>query len=179
MLSTPVLWVDYNKFVYMHYLSYIQYICQMGITYPLNLMSPSGAQGYVYSTFLKQYNPLRDPQRGGQVARDQQPDHQQQQPVMVEEDFDDISLFVSGSGSSSLRSFSLNTTDSCSTLSGLQGEPDNPEDQGVSVDGDDVLDDTQQVLIKCSTKYYQNRFAAVVPCDVVTLLCFHIMASDH
>lgn len=108
------------------------------------LVQTGGAQGYVYSTFLKQYNPLRDPQRGGQVARDQQPDHQQQQPVMVEEDFDDISLFVSGSGSSSLRSFSLNTTDSCSTLSGLQGEPDNPEDQGVSVDGDDVLDDTQQ-----------------------------------
>uniref|UniRef100_A0A3Q3N307 Rho guanine nucleotide exchange factor (GEF) 38 n=1 Tax=Labrus bergylta TaxID=56723 RepID=A0A3Q3N307_9LABR len=68
--------------------------------------------GYVYSTFLKQYNPLRDSMR----------------PVMVDEDFDDISLFVSGSGSSSLRSFNLNTTDSSSTLSVLQGEQESPEE---------------------------------------------------
>ncbi|TNN61944.1 Rho guanine nucleotide exchange factor 38 [Liparis tanakae] len=47
---------------------------------------------------------------------------------MVDEDFDDLSLFVSGSGSSSLRSFSLNTTDSGSILSGLQGEQESPED---------------------------------------------------
>ncbi len=47
---------------------------------------------------------------------------QQQPPAMADEDFDDLSLFVSGSGSSSLRSFNLNTTDSNSTHSGLQGE---------------------------------------------------------
>uniref|UniRef100_A0A8D0CNN6 Dynamin-binding protein n=1 Tax=Sander lucioperca TaxID=283035 RepID=A0A8D0CNN6_SANLU len=81
--------------------------------------------GYVYSTFLKQYNPLRDSQRKGQMAKEQQ---QQQPPAMVDEDFDDLSLFVSGSGSSSLRSFNLNNTDSSSTLSGLQGEPESPED---------------------------------------------------
>lgn len=88
-----------------------------------------GAQGYVYSTFLKQYNPLRDSQRGGRRPKDQQQQQQPQQPpaAMADEDFDDISLFVSGSGSSSLRSFNLNTTDSGSTLSGLQGEPEGPE----------------------------------------------------
>ncbi|KAI3353135.1 hypothetical protein L3Q82_019686 [Scortum barcoo] len=81
-------------------------------------------QGYVYSTFLKQYNPLRDSQRAAQMAKEQQ----KQPPAMVDEDFDDLSLFVSGSGSSSLLSFNLNTTDSSSTLSGLQGEPESPED---------------------------------------------------
>uniref|UniRef100_A0A3Q3Q0E6 Dynamin-binding protein n=1 Tax=Monopterus albus TaxID=43700 RepID=A0A3Q3Q0E6_MONAL len=90
------------------------------------LVHTGGTQGYVYSTFLKQYNPLRDSQRAGQMAKEQQ--KQQQPPAMVDEDFDDISLFVSGSGSSSLRSFSLNTADSSSTLSGLQGELENPED---------------------------------------------------
>ncbi|TDH16275.1 hypothetical protein EPR50_G00018190 [Perca flavescens] len=89
------------------------------------LVHTGGTQGYVYSTFLKQYNPLRDSQRKGQMAKEQQ---QQQPPAMVDEDFDDLSLFVSGSGSSSLRSFNLNTTDSSSTLSGLQGEPESPED---------------------------------------------------
>ncbi|XP_037621243.1 rho guanine nucleotide exchange factor 38 isoform X1 [Sebastes umbrosus] len=89
------------------------------------LVHTGGTQGYVYSTFLKQYNPLRDSQRAGQMAKEQQ---QQQPPAMADEDFDDISLFVSGSGSSSLRSFNLNTTDSGSTLSGLQGEPESPED---------------------------------------------------
>ena len=84
-----------------------------------------GSQGYVYSTFLKQYNPLRDSQRKSKMAKEQQ---QQQPAAMVDEDFDDISLFVSGSGSSSLRSFNLNTTDSGSTLSGLQGESESPED---------------------------------------------------
>uniref|UniRef100_A0A8C6T724 Rho guanine nucleotide exchange factor (GEF) 38 n=1 Tax=Neogobius melanostomus TaxID=47308 RepID=A0A8C6T724_9GOBI len=79
------------------------------------------AQGYVYSTFLKQYNPLRDSQRGGQPVREQQLT-QQQQTAMADEDFDNISLFVSGSNRSSLCSFNLNTTDSGSILSGLQGE---------------------------------------------------------
>lgn len=59
------------------------------------------------------------------MAKEQQ---QQQVPAMVDDDFDNLSLFVSGSGSSSLRSFNLNTTDSSSTLSGLQGEPESPED---------------------------------------------------
>ncbi|KAL6110767.1 arhgef38 [Pungitius sinensis] len=96
------------------------------------LVHTGGTQGYVYSTFLKQYNPLRDSQRGGRRAKDHQQQQQQQQqqaPAMADEDFDDLSLFVSGSGSSSLRSFNLNlnTTDSGSTLSGLQGEPEGPE----------------------------------------------------
>ncbi|XP_008285387.1 rho guanine nucleotide exchange factor 38 [Stegastes partitus] len=89
------------------------------------LVHTGGTQGYVYSTFLKQYNPLRDSQRAGQMAKEQQ---QQQPPAMVDEDFDDLSLFVSGSGSSSLRSFNLNTTDSSSTLSGLQGELESADD---------------------------------------------------
>uniref|UniRef100_A0A3Q2XEI0 Dynamin-binding protein n=1 Tax=Hippocampus comes TaxID=109280 RepID=A0A3Q2XEI0_HIPCM len=82
------------------------------------LVHTGGKFGYVYSTFLKQYNPLRDSQRGGQLP-----------PAMADEDFDNLSLFVSGSGSSSLRSFSLNTTDSGSNLSGLQGELDTADDQ--------------------------------------------------
>ncbi|KAG8014736.1 Rho guanine nucleotide exchange factor 38, partial [Nibea albiflora] len=89
--------------------------------------------GYVYSTFLKQYNPLRDSQRAAQMVKEQQ---HQQPPVMVDEDFDDLSLFVSGSGSSSLRSFNLNTTDSSSTLSGLQGETESPEEVEMSVDAE-------------------------------------------
>ncbi|XP_054459800.1 rho guanine nucleotide exchange factor 38 isoform X1 [Anoplopoma fimbria] len=97
------------------------------------LVHTGGTQGYVYSTFLKQYNPLRDSQRGGQMAKEQQ---QQQPPAMVDEDFDDLSLFVSGSGSSSLRSFNLNTTDSGSTLSGLQGEPESLDDLEENVDTD-------------------------------------------
>lgn len=97
-----------------------------------------GTQGYVYSTFLKQYNPLRDSQRAGQMVKEQQ--QQQQPPPLADEDFDDLSLFVSGSGSSSLRSFNLNTTDSSSILSALQGEPESPEDL------EDTLDtEAQQV----------------------------------
>ncbi|XP_044045715.1 rho guanine nucleotide exchange factor 38 isoform X2 [Siniperca chuatsi] len=97
------------------------------------LVHTGGKQGYVYSTFLKQYNPLRDSQRAGQMAKEQQ----QQQPLaMVDEDFDDLSLFVSGSGSSSLRSFNLNTTDNSSTLSGLQGEPESMEDLEDTLDAD-------------------------------------------
>ncbi|XP_028312137.1 rho guanine nucleotide exchange factor 38 [Gouania willdenowi] len=105
------------------------------------LVHTGGTQGYVYSTFLKQYNPLRDSQRAGQMAKeDQQQQQQQQQQTsnMVDEDFDNISLFVSGSGSSSLRSFNLNTTDSSSTLSGLQGELECAEDL------DDPLDSADQ-----------------------------------
>ncbi|XP_060951488.1 rho guanine nucleotide exchange factor 38 [Limanda limanda] len=94
------------------------------------------AQGYVYSTFLKPYNPLRDSQRKGQMVKEQQPQQQQPPPVMVDDDFDDLSLFVSGSGSSSLRSFNLTTTDSGSTLSGLQGEPESPEDLEETSDTD-------------------------------------------
>lgn len=60
----------------------------------------------------------------------------QQPPVMVDEDFDDLSLFVSGSGSSSLRSFNLNTTDSSSSLSGLQVETESPEEVEMSVDAE-------------------------------------------
>ncbi|CAL9700113.1 unnamed protein product [Knipowitschia caucasica] len=106
------------------------------------LVHSGDAQGYMYSTFLKPYNPLRDSQRSGQLTWDQQ--STQQPVVMLDEDFDNISLFVSGSGSSSLRSFNLNTTDSSSMLSGLLGESDSLEDQGVSVDGDDIIDDSQQ-----------------------------------
>ncbi|CAN9510325.1 unnamed protein product [Ophioblennius macclurei] len=108
------------------------------------LVHTGGSQGYVYSTFLKQYNPLRDSQRAGQMAREQQQQqhqHQQQQqqqqtPVSVDEDFDDFSLFVSGSGSSSLRSYNLNTTDSSSTLSGLQGELESNEDLEVTLESE-------------------------------------------
>lgn len=60
--------------------------------------------------------------------------------MSVDEDFDDISLFVSGSGSSSLRSFSLATTESSSALSGRQGDPESPEDTE-----DTLENDTQQV----------------------------------
>lgn len=78
------------------------------------------------------------------MCRDQQQQPQQpQQPVSVDEDFDDLSLFVSGSGSSSLRSFSLNATDSSSTLSGLQGDQVSPEDTE-----DTLENDTQQVCRK-------------------------------
>ncbi|XP_019717421.1 rho guanine nucleotide exchange factor 38 [Hippocampus comes] len=101
------------------------------------LVHTGGEQGYVYSTFLKQYNPLRDSQRGGQLAQQQQQQQQQHQPpAMADEDFDNLSLFVSGSGSSSLRSFSLNTTDSGSNLSGLQGELDTADDQEAAFDTD-------------------------------------------
>ncbi|XP_029294926.1 LOW QUALITY PROTEIN: rho guanine nucleotide exchange factor 38 [Cottoperca gobio] len=103
------------------------------------LVHTGGTQGYVYSTFLKQYNPLRDSQRAaGHMAKEKQSNSKQQQPpAMADEDFDDLSLFVSGSGgSSSLRSFSLNTTDSGSTLSGLQGEPESPEDLNDTSDTD-------------------------------------------
>ncbi|XP_077426038.1 rho guanine nucleotide exchange factor 38 [Vanacampus margaritifer] len=99
------------------------------------LVHTGGAQGYVYSTFLKQYNPLRDSQRGGQVAKQQQ-QQQPQPPAIADEDFDNLSLFVSGSGSSSLRSFSLSTTDSNSNLSGLQVELDTSDDLEASFDTD-------------------------------------------
>lgn len=72
-----------------------------------------GTQGYVYSSFLKAYNPQRE------VT--ERPD-----------DFDNLSLFVSGSRSSSMRSFSPNSTsDSMSPQSGPQDEPDHSEDQYV------------------------------------------------
>lgn len=99
-------------------------------------LPPLGEKGYVYSTFLKQYNPLRD-KRANQEAKEQQ-----QPAAIADEDFDDLSLFVSPSSSSSMRSISLNTTDSSSTLSGLQGELENAEELEESVDGD-----TQQVCV--------------------------------
>ncbi|XP_077575967.1 rho guanine nucleotide exchange factor 38 [Stigmatopora nigra] len=97
------------------------------------LVYTGGVEGYVYSTFLKQYNPLRDSQRGGQTTKEQQ---EQQPSIMADEDFDNLSLFVSGSGSSSLRSFSLNTTDSMSNLSGLQDELDTVDDLENSLEQD-------------------------------------------
>ncbi|XP_047222498.1 rho guanine nucleotide exchange factor 38 isoform X2 [Girardinichthys multiradiatus] len=81
------------------------------------LVHTGGDQGYVYSTFLKQYNPQRDSQRANH-------------------DFDDLYVFMSPSSSGSMRSISLNTTDSSSTLSGLQGELENTEELEESVDGD-------------------------------------------
>ncbi|XP_017574095.1 rho guanine nucleotide exchange factor 38 [Pygocentrus nattereri] len=62
------------------------------------LVDTGSMQGYVYSTFLKAYNPQRD------VS--ERPD-----------DFDNLSLFVSGSRSSSLYSFNQ------------QGEPQNTQEQ--------------------------------------------------
>lgn len=120
-----------------------------------------GTQGYVYSTFLKQYNPLRDSQRAGQMAKEQQ---QQQPPAMVDEDFDDLSLFVSGSGSSSLLSFNLNTTDSSSTLSGLQGEPESPEDL------EDTLDTEAQQVCMVSWMCFFS-FLATYGCQFKILHC--------
>lgn len=118
----------------------------------LSLCVLSGTQGYVYSTFLKQYNPLRDSQRAGQMAKEQP---QQQPPAMVDEDFDNLSLFVSGSGSSSLHSFKLSGADSSSTLSGLQGELENAEDIEDTVDSE-----AQQVC--------------VVLCQLITMYGCHI-----
>ncbi|XP_056442271.1 rho guanine nucleotide exchange factor 38 [Gadus chalcogrammus] len=94
------------------------------------LVHTGGTQGYVYSTFLKQYNPLRDVTRTGQSVVEQP------QEQLVDEDFDNLSLFVSGSGNSSLRSFSLHTADSGSILSGLQGELEGLQDLEESVDED-------------------------------------------
>ncbi|KAK1174941.1 rho guanine nucleotide exchange factor 38-like isoform X1 [Acipenser oxyrinchus oxyrinchus] len=61
-------------------------------------------QGYVYSSFLKQYNPTKE--HNGTL-------HNQQ------EDFDNISLFISGNGSSSLKSFSIAHSDSSSSINGM------------------------------------------------------------
>ncbi|CAL8331555.1 unnamed protein product [Lota lota] len=94
------------------------------------LVHAGGTQGYIYSSFLKQYNPLRD------VNRIKQSVVEQPQEQLVDEDFDNLSLFVSGSGSSSLRSFSLQTADSGSILSGLQGELESLQDLEESVDED-------------------------------------------
>lgn len=86
----------------------------------------TGAQGYVYSTFLKPYNPTKD--RAG--VRPEAAD-----------DFDNINLFVSGgaggsrtsiSGSvsmGSLRGFCLDTADGAPTSDALQGEPEAPQDE--------------------------------------------------
>ncbi|XP_013863194.1 rho guanine nucleotide exchange factor 38 isoform X2 [Austrofundulus limnaeus] len=100
------------------------------------LVDTGGAQGYVYSTFLKQYNPLRDSQRSGQRAKEQQQQQPAQPPAMDDEDFDDLSLFVSGSGSSSLRSINLSANDSSSSLSSLQLELESGEELVDAVDTD-------------------------------------------
>nr|XP_046164441.1 rho guanine nucleotide exchange factor 38 isoform X1 [Oncorhynchus gorbuscha] len=103
------------------------------------LVDTGSTQGYVYSSFLKQYNPNRDQGRPGQGTGITEP----QQPIVVlDEDFDNLSLFVSGSGRnnsmrsrSSIPNFSLYNTsstslDRCSTPSSLQGdtEPDIHQD---------------------------------------------------
>lgn len=103
------------------------------------LVDTGSTQGYVYSSFLKQYNPNRDQGRPGQGTGITEP----QQPIVVlDEDFDNLSLFVSGSGRnnsirsrSSIPNFSLYNTsstslDRCSTPSSLQGdtEPDIRQD---------------------------------------------------
>ncbi|XP_026060213.1 rho guanine nucleotide exchange factor 38 [Carassius auratus] len=75
------------------------------------LVHTGSTQGYVYSSFLKAYNPQRE------VT--ERPD-----------DFDNLSLFVSNSRSSSMRSFSpYSTSDSMSPQPGPQDEPDPSEDQ--------------------------------------------------
>uniref|UniRef100_A0AAY5F1P9 Scaffold protein Tuba n=1 Tax=Electrophorus electricus TaxID=8005 RepID=A0AAY5F1P9_ELEEL len=74
-------------------------------------------RGYVYSTFLKAYNPQRD------VSE-------------CPDDFDNLSLFVSGSRSGSLYNFSrYNTPDSASTPADQQGETESPQDEtGMAVE---------------------------------------------
>ncbi|KAL4640473.1 rho guanine nucleotide exchange factor 38 [Arapaima gigas] len=81
------------------------------------LVDTGGARGYVYSSFLKPYNPSRE--QGG--VRSQAPD-----------DFDNISLFVSGGGSSggSLRGLRFDATDRCPSSGSLQEEPERPENDG-------------------------------------------------
>lgn len=82
--------------------------------------------------------------------------------MSVDEDFDDISLFVSGSGSSSLRSFSLHTTDSSYTLSGQQEDQVSPED------AEDTLEnDTQQVCF--SFRRVWNSFFKKIKLNYIKL----------
>ncbi|XP_069047389.1 rho guanine nucleotide exchange factor 38 [Lepisosteus oculatus] len=73
------------------------------------LVNTGSTVGYVYSSFLKPYNPTRE--LNGSIPEQQ-------------DDFDNISLFVSGSGSNSLRSFCLTAGDSSSSISGLQSTAD-------------------------------------------------------
>ncbi|MGH0145657.1 UNVERIFIED_CONTAM: hypothetical protein FKN15_031970 [Acipenser sinensis] len=68
------------------------------------LVDTGSQQGYVYSSFLKQYNHTKE--YNGTL-------HKQQ------EDFDNISLFISGNGSSSLKSFSIARSDSSSSINGM------------------------------------------------------------
>lgn len=77
----------------------------------------AGTQGYVYSSFLKAYNPQRE-------------------VTERTDDFDNLSLFVSGSRrnsrSSSMRSFSqYSTSDSTSPSSEPLDEQDTSEDNHV------------------------------------------------
>ncbi|XP_035387651.1 rho guanine nucleotide exchange factor 38 [Electrophorus electricus] len=81
------------------------------------LVDTGTTRGYVYSTFLKAYNPQRD------VSE-------------CPDDFDNLSLFVSGSRSGSLYNFSrYNTPDSASTPADQQGETESPQDEtGMAVE---------------------------------------------
>ncbi|KAJ8000767.1 hypothetical protein DPEC_G00183750 [Dallia pectoralis] len=117
------------------------------------LVDTGSGQGYVYSTFLKQYNPNRDPGRPCQGNGTAEP---QQTVEVLDEDFDNLSLFVSSCGRnnsirsrSSMRSmggvpnFNLyNNTcgtayDSCSTLSSLPSDAEPDVAQDVEIEADD------------------------------------------
>ncbi|XP_018591165.1 rho guanine nucleotide exchange factor 38 [Scleropages formosus] len=76
------------------------------------LVDTGSARGYVYSSFLKPYNPARE--RGS--LHSEGPD-----------DFDNISLFVSGGGGGGLRSLQLDSTDGCPSPDSLQEEPESLE----------------------------------------------------
>ncbi|KAK6494084.1 rho guanine nucleotide exchange factor 38-like [Huso huso] len=89
------------------------------------LVDTGSQQGYVYSSFLKQYNHTKE--HNGTL-------HNQQ------EDFDNISLFISGNGSSSLKSFSIAHSDSSSSLNGIHDKAE--------IDGNSSCDesDNQQIF---------------------------------
>ncbi|XP_058885564.1 rho guanine nucleotide exchange factor 38-like isoform X2 [Acipenser ruthenus] len=89
------------------------------------LVDTGSQQGYVYSSFLKQYNHTKE--HNGTL-------HNQQ------EDFDNISLFISGNGSSSLKSFSIAHSDSSSSLNGIHDKAE--------IDGNNCCDesDNQQIF---------------------------------
>ncbi|XP_074084864.1 rho guanine nucleotide exchange factor 38 isoform X2 [Macrotis lagotis] len=71
------------------------------------------AKGYVYSSFLKPYNPAKVPQADGEHR-------------FYEEDFDNISLFVSSwpASHSITQTREESTSDSSSSLNGIGGKPE-------------------------------------------------------
>ncbi|XP_041117101.1 rho guanine nucleotide exchange factor 38-like [Polyodon spathula] len=89
------------------------------------LVDTGSQQGYVYSSFLKQYNHTKE--HNGTL-------HNQL------EDFDNISLFISGNGSSSLKSFSIARSDSSSSINGIH--------EKAEFDGNNSFDesDNQQIF---------------------------------